>query len=87
MRKPAVVNNASNERVNTPLADAKGTLSVYASYKGKKLRRKDGFVGIVTDVSNEYLFVHVIGGKDAGKDTKISLSFVLKNKNIYSFLD
>ena len=80
-------NNVNATRMDASTASNRGTLSVYASYKGKKLRRKDGFVGIVTDVDNSYLTVHVIGGKDAGKDTKISLSFVLKNKNIYTFLD
>lgn len=63
-------------------------LSVYSGYIGKTIRRKDGFVGTVTNVTtdgnNAYVEVHVTGGKDAGKDTKIQLSFILKNKGVYS---
>lgn len=66
-------------------------MAVYASYKGKTIRRKDGFVGQVTDVSTSgkdtYLHVHITGGKDAGKDTKILLSFILKNRSVYSLSD
>lgn len=77
-----------------PAADNEGEksgLSVYSELIGKTIHRKDGFVGTVTDVTmsgNEaYLKVHVIGGKDAGKDTSIQLSFILKNKGIYSIAD
>ena len=74
--------------VNSDDASEKSGLSVYNGYKGKTIRRKDGFVGTVTDVytsgSETYLSVHVTGGKDAGKDTKIQLSFILKNKGVYT---
>lgn len=63
-------------------------MSVYSGYIGKTIRRKDGFVGTVTNVTTNgdkpYVEVHVTGGKDAGKDTKIQLSFILKNKGVYS---
>lgn len=66
----------------------KSGMSVYSGYIGKTIRRKDGFVGTVTNVTtngdNAYVEVHVTGGKDAGKDTKIQLSFILKNKGVYS---
>lgn len=66
----------------------KSGMSVYSGYIGKTIRRKDGFVGTVTNVTtdgdNAYVQVHVTGGKDAGKDTKIQLSFILKNKGVYS---
>ena len=66
-------------------------MSVYSGYIGKKIRRKDGFVGTVTNVTingdNTYVEVHVTGGKDAGKDTKIQLSFILKNKGVYCISD
>jgi len=65
----------------------KSGLSVYAGYIGKTIRRKDGFVGVVNNVDDQYLFVHVTQGKDAGKDTKIQLSFILKNKSVYSISD
>ena len=69
----------------------KSGLSVYSGYIGKTIRRRDGFVGKVTNVSikddNAYVEVHVTGGKDAGKDTKIQLSFILKNKGVYSISD
>ena len=74
--------------VSTDDESEKSGLSVYNGYKGKTIRRKDGFVGTVTDVytsgSETYLSVHVTGGKDAGKDTKIQLSFMLKNKGVYT---
>ena len=66
-------------------------MSVDSGYIGKTIRRKDGFGGKVTDVTtdgdNAYVQVHVTGGKDAGKDTKIQLSFILKNKGVYSVSD
>lgn len=66
----------------------KSGMSVYSGYIGKTIRRKDGFVGTVTNVTttgdNAYVEVHVTGGKDSGKDTKIQLSFILKNKGVYT---
>ncbi len=82
--EPPVKANADDE-------GEKSGMSVYAGYKGKTIRRKDGFVGKVTDVSTSgkdtYLHVHVTGGKDAGKDTKIQLSFILKNRSVYTISD
>lgn len=63
----------------------KSGLSVYAGYVGKTIRRSDGFVGTVTKVDDKYLYVHVTGGKTAGQDTSIDLSFVLKNRKVYTF--
>lgn len=88
----------SEEAKNTKQADPtpvsaddeseKSGLSVYSGYIGKTIRRKDGFVGTVTNVTTSgdkaFIEVHVIGGKDTGKDTKIQLSFILKNKGVYS---
>ncbi len=69
----------------------KSGLSVYDGYVGKTIRRKDGFVGTVTEIipsgKDAYLIVHVTGGKDAGKDTKIQLSFILKNRSVYTISD
>ena len=62
-------------------------LSVYAGYIGKKLSRKDGFVGVVKNVDDHYLYVHVLQGKKAGEDTKIELKFVLTNGGVYSISD
>ena len=71
--------------------NAKSGLSVYAGYIGKTIRRRDGFEGTVTDVTTNgdysYVEVHVTGGKDAGKNMKIQLSFILKNKGVYSITD
>lgn len=71
--------------------NAKSGLSVYAGYIGKTIRRRDGFEGTVTDVTTNgdysYVEVHVTGGKDAGKNMKIQLSFILKNKGLYSITD
>ena len=69
----------------------KSGMSVYSGYIGKTIRRKDGFIGTVTNVTtdgdNACIEVHVTGGKDAGKDTKIQLAFILKNKGVYSVSD
>ncbi len=65
----------------------KSGLSVYSSYIGKTIRRKDGFAAVVKSVDGGFIIAHVTEGKDAGKDTKISLSFVLKNKGVYSVSD
>lgn len=68
----------------------KSGMSVYSGYIGKTIRRKDGFIGTVTNVTtdgdNACIEVHVTGGKDAGKDTKIQLAFILKNKGVYTIL-
>lgn len=66
-------------------ADEKTGVSVYEGYTGKTVHRADGFEGIVTKVDKDNLYVHVTNGKDAGKDIKIQLSFVIKNKNVYKF--
>lgn len=82
---------AAPSTVSTDDGSEKTGMSVYSGYIGKTIRRKDGFVGKVTDVTtdgdNAYVQVHVTGGKDAGKDTKIQLSFILKNKGVYSVSD
>lgn len=66
-------------------------LAVYDGYKGKTIRRKDGFEGKVlgvVDVSGEeYLLVSVAKGKDTGKETKIQLKFVLSKNGVYSIID
>lgn len=78
----------STEQVSADDEGEKSGMSVYSGYIGKTLRRMDGFIGKVTDViingKNSYLHVHVIGGKDMGKDMKIQLSFILENRNIYT---
>ena len=69
----------------------KSGMSVYSGYKGKTIHRKDGFAGKVTEVTTNgkdtYLHVHITAGKDTGKDTKILLSFILKNRNVYTISD
>ena len=88
-----VKTNKQKEPVRTSEDDEseESAMSVYAGYKGKVVRRKDGFAGKVTEVATEgeetYLYVHVIGGKNAGKDTKIQLAFILKNRNVYTVSD
>lgn len=48
------------------------------------IRRKEGFLDAVTNVTpdgdNAYVEVHFAVVKDAGKDTKIQFSLILKNK-------
>jgi hypothetical protein len=72
----------------------KGGLSVYSSYIGKQIKRKDGFVGEVVGVDSEYLTVKIIspsnrGGQQPqpGEETKIQLSFVISNTKVYEITE
>ena len=59
-------------------------LSVFAAYKGKKInRKKDGFLGEILEVNNDYLIVKILNGAKIGEETKIQLSFVIQNPDIY----
>ena len=62
-------------------------LSVYSAYKGKQIKRRDGFLGVVADVNGDYLVVKVLKGAKAGEETKIQLSFITKNPGVYQFVD
>ena len=62
-------------------------MSVYSGYVGKVLRRKDGFVGVVKEVTDTYLIVDIKAGEKAGTETKIQLSFVIKNRGVYTISD
>jgi hypothetical protein len=69
----------------------KGGLSVYSSYIGNCIKRKDGFLAEVVGVDDQYLTVKVIqqsrrGGPKAGEETKIQLSFVISNSGVYEII-
>lgn len=84
------VKNSKTEKIAQISGDdeaEKSGLSVYAGYIGKTIRRKDGFEGVIENVDDQFLHVHVTKGKDAGKKTKIQLSFVILKNSIYSFSD
>ena len=90
MKLAAEVKNLKTSQASQPVSDdeeAKSGLSVYAGYIGKIARRKDGFEGTVQNVDDQYLYVHVTKGKDAGTDKRIQLSFVLSKAGVYSFSD
>lgn len=84
-------NAVSPSYVSADDENEKSGLSVYSSLIGKTIRRKDGFVGTIENVTtgekDANLFVHVTGGKNAGKDIKIQLSFILGNRNVYTISD
>jgi len=62
----------------------KGGLSVYSGYIGKTITRgRDGFKGIITDVTDTYLVVDVTDGPKAGNTTKIQLQFILGTNGVY----
>ena len=67
----------------------KSGVSVYAANVGKVIRRKDGFEGVIKDFvqkgDDEYYLVDVRKGKDAGKETRIQLAFILSHKDVYTF--
>ena len=70
-------------------------LSVYSSYIGKHIKRKDGFEGDVVKLEDEYLIIKIIkipskgiyNGPKVGENTKIQLSFVIEHPNVYMFED
>lgn len=78
-------------KVGTEEDEGNSDMSVYKSYIGQTIRRKDGFVGVITDVvmdgDDGTLSVRVTDGKTAGTDTKIKLSFILANRDVYMFSD
>lgn len=78
---PATTSGADEEEGN------EAGLSVYSSYKGKQIKRKDGFLGVVTSVTGDYLVVKIVKGPKAGEETKIQLSFITKNPGVYQFVD
>ena len=61
-------------------------LDIYRQYEGKAIKRKDGFAGTIKKVENDMLFVDIIAGPKAGTETKIQLSFVLGNPQIYQII-
>ena len=66
-------------------------LSVYSDLVGKKIKRKDGFVGIVKEITGSgdrtYLEVDVVEGRDAGGHITLNLLSVLNNKNKYTITE
>ena len=68
---------SERDSCTTTDADIERQFRLAETKLGKTIRRKDGFVGTVTDVTtsgtDSYVKVHVTGGKDAGKDTSIQL--------------
>ena len=80
-------NNTSVAEVSKDDEGEKSGLSVYSGYVGKVLRRKDGFVGVVKEVTDTYLIVDIKAGEKAGTETKIQLSFVIKNRGVYTISD
>lgn len=84
-------NVVSPLRVSADDENEKSGLSVYSGYVGKTIRRKDGFAGMVEDVTTDekdtYLYVCITEGRDTGKNAKIQRSFILKNRNVYTVSD
>ncbi len=64
--------------------DEKNGLSAYLGFIGKTIRQKNGFVGTIIDVSKEYATIKITEGRKVGEETKIHLSFVVGNSNLYT---
>lgn len=81
--KPSIIVDDSNT--------GKSGLSVYAEYIEKHIRRKDGFMGKITNVDADYLYVFVEQGVNSGTVTKIALKFFLESLHsvakVYEILD
>ena len=71
--------------------DERSGLSVYSGLVGKKLKRKDGFVGFVKEITGSgertYLEVDIIEGREAGGHITLNLVSVLNNKGKYTITD
>lgn len=63
--------------------EEKNGISMYASLVGKRLKRKDGFVGKVQSVNGDYLKVYIENGPKAGSDMDIQISFLMTHPKIY----
>ena len=61
--------------------------SVYKSLIGKMVKRKDGFEAEVIDLEEKkdgtYLVCKILNGPKINQETKIQLSFILSNPNVY----
>lgn len=77
------VSHAPSKTVGEESSESESGLSVYASYKGKRIKRKDGFLGEIVKVDAEYICVKILKGTKAGTETKIQLSFLSKNPGVY----
>ena len=67
-------------------ANEESGVSVYSSLVGKRLKRKDGFEAEITVVEDDYIKCKILSGVKSGQETKIQLSFVLSNPNVYQVL-
>ena len=81
--------NVESNSIEPDDTEAKSGLSVYNSYVGKQIKRKDGFSGIISKVDEQFVYVQVKtpslrGGPQKDEITKIQLSFVIGNTNIYT---
>ena len=64
--------------------------SVYKSLIGKKVKRKDGFAAEVIDLEEKKdgtdLVCKILNGPKINQETKIQLSFILSNPNVYQIM-
>ena len=67
-------------------SDEESGVSVYSSLVGKRLKRKDGFEAEITVVEDDFIKCKILSGVKVGQETKIQLSFVLSNPNVYQIL-
>lgn len=81
--------NIASNSIESDDEEARSGLSVYNSYVGKQIKRNDGFSGVISKVDEQFVHVQVKtpsrrGGPQKGEITKIQLSFVIGNTNIYT---
>lgn len=81
------VSNTLPTPVQDNSSESKSGLSVYSSYIGKRIKRKDGFLGEIEKVDDGFIYVKVLSGNKPGKVTKIQLSFLTKNPGKYEVFD
>lgn len=66
--------------------DSKDGLSVFDSYQGKQVKRKDGFLGEITKVSDGYLHIKILKGPKAGEETKVQVSWLSSHPGVYEVI-
>ncbi len=81
--------DAQSRDIEAPkiVEDEQEGLSVYSAYIGKKLKRKkDGFLGEIIEIKDNYLTVKILNDAKVGEETRIQLSFIIQNPDIYQIL-
>jgi protein-arginine kinase activator protein McsA len=80
-------NKKNDSEISPDDSEVESGTSVYKSLIGKRVKRKDGFEAEVIDLEEKkdgtYLVCKILNGPKINQETKIQLSFILSNPNVY----